>query len=740
MMDSQIQSSILDNFTNELGVSEWLSKMGAENSENQVSLIFRAYEFARDAHDQQIRASGELHITHTVAVAEILASLHLDHETIAAAILHDVIEDTDKDLPQLEQAFGTQIAHLVDGVTKMNIIDQQTETLSQDGKLKHGHTESLRKLLLAMAEDVRVVLIKLADRLHNMRTLKFLPELKQKRIAQETLDIYAPLANRLGIWQMKWELEDLSLRFLEPHTYKKVAAFLAEKRVDREEYIARVTSTVTDELKKSNIKAEVIGRPKHIYSIWRKMNKKGIGFHELYDVRAVRIVVDSIADCYSALGVIHTMWRHIPLEFDDYIATPKENMYQSIHSAVVGPEGKTLEVQIRTLQMNEHAELGIAAHWRYKEGSSHNKSYEQKIAWLRQLLEWKEESENDSDFIDRFKSEVFEDRVYVLTPNGDIVDMSQGATPLDFAYHIHTEVGHHCRGAKVNGHIVPLTYELKNADQIEILTNNSGTPSRDWLNSQLGYLKTSRAKSHVRHWFSLQDLDMNIDAGRHALEKELHRLGIRDVQHSEIADYFKYKNTDDFFSAIGRGAINSTQLSPAAAKLSTQKIAVEEEEVKLSKPKEIIHSLNNVTVQGVGNLLTNFSMCCKPVMGDDIIGFITKGRGVTIHRRDCKNILNMSTDMSSRLISVDWNVRSDQVYPVDIIVEAIDRKGLLRDITAVVANENVNLISVTTVSNKKDNTAKMKITVEISNIDELSRILIKIEQLPNIFEVSRAVG
>jgi len=738
MIETQNQASILDNFTSHHGVRDWLAEMGAENGEHQVDLIFRAYEFASNAHDQQIRASGELHITHTIAVAEILASLHLDHETIAAAILHDVIEDTDKNLPQLEQAFGTQITHLVDGVTKMNIIDQQTDNFSLDSKHKHGHTESLRKLLLAMAEDVRVVLIKLADRLHNMRTLKYLPEQKQKRIARETLDIYAPLANRLGIWQMKWELEDLSLRYLEPDTYKKVAEFLDERRIDREEYITRVTSIVSAELKKSKIKAEVIGRPKHIYSIWRKMKRKSIGFHELYDVRAVRIVVESIADCYSALGVIHSIWKHIPMEFDDYIATPKENMYQSIHSAVVGPEGKTLEIQIRTRQMNEHAELGIAAHWRYKEASSHNKGYEQKIAWLRQLLQWKEESENDSDFIDRFKSEIFEDRVYVLTPNGDVIDMSQGATPLDFAYHIHTEVGNRCRGARVNGHIVPLTYMLKNADQVEILTNNNGTPSRDWLNSQLGYLKTSRAKSHVRHWFSLQDLDMNIEAGKHSLEKELHRLGIRDVQYAVIAEYFKFKNTDDFFSAIGRGDINSSQLSPAAAKLSTQKIAVEQE-IKLSKPKEKSKNVNNISVQGVGNLLTNFALCCKPVMGDDIIGFITKGRGVTIHQRDCKNILNMNTEMCARLISVDWNVRSEQMHPVDIMVEAIDRKGLLRDITAVVANENINLLSVNSASNTSNNTAMMKITVEISNVDELSRILIKIEQLPNIFEVYRAV-
>ncbi len=738
MMDTQTQSSILDNFASNQGVCDWLANLGAGNSGDQVDLIYRAYEFAREAHGQQIRASGELHITHTVAVAEILASLHLDHETLAAAILHDVIEDTDKNLPQLEYAFGSQISHLVDGVTKMNIIDQQVDSFSTDSKYKQGHTESLRKLLLAMAEDVRVVLIKLADRLHNMRTLKYLPDHKQKRIARETLDIYAPLANRLGIWQMKWELEDLSLRYLEPRTYKKVAEFLDERRVDREEYIARVTTTVTDALKNSNINAEVTGRPKHIYSIWRKMKRKGISFHELYDVRAVRIVVASIADCYSALGVIHSKWRHIPKEFDDYIATPKENMYQSIHSAVVGPEGKTLEVQIRTKQMNEHAELGIAAHWRYKEGPSHNKGYEQKIAWLRQLLQWKEESEDDNDFIDRFKSEVFEERVYVLTPNGDIIDMSHGATPLDFAYHIHSEVGHRCRGAKVNGRIVPLTYELKNADQIEILTNNNGTPSRDWLNNQLGYLNTSRARSHVRHWFKLQDLDMNIDAGKHTLEKELYRLRIRDVQYLELAEYFKYKNTDDFFSAIGRGDINSSQLSPAAANLSSQKIAVEQE-IKISKPKELSKKLNDITVQGVGNLLTNFATCCKPVMGDDIIGFITKGRGVTIHRHDCKNILNMNTEMDSRLIAVDWNTGSEQIYPVGIIIKAIDRKGLLRDITAIVANENINLISVNTLSNKSDNSAKMKITVEISNVHELSRVLIKIEQLPNIFEVYRAV-
>ncbi|MGD8785708.1 MAG: bifunctional (p)ppGpp synthetase/guanosine-3',5'-bis(diphosphate) 3'-pyrophosphohydrolase, partial [Thioalkalispiraceae bacterium] len=464
-------------------VSSWVKSLGYAEDSEEFALIQKAFLVAEKAHGEQTRASGEPYITHAMAVAEILVKLHLDPQAVAAAILHDVVEDTAMSQEDVQSQFGDDVAQLVDGVTKLSFIEQQD--LSERGTKEHLHAESLRKLLLAMAEDVRVVLIKLADRLHNMRTLKYLSERKQKRVARETMDIYAPLANRLGIWQIKWELEDLAFRYLDPENYKKVAHFLDERRVDRERYINQAIRIIQAEMQKAGINAEVQGRPKHIYSIWKKMQRKGVTFSAVYDVRAIRILVDKVQDCYAALGAIHTIWRHIPNEFDDYIATPKENMYQSIHTAVIGPEGKTLEVQIRTHEMHEHAELGVASHWAYKEGGKSTAGYEQKIAWLRQLLEWKEESDDAGDFIDRFKSEVFQDRVYVITPQGDIIDLAQGATPLDFAYHIHTDIGHRCRGARVNGRIVNLTYELKSGEQVEVLTTKSGKPSRDWLNPQL---------------------------------------------------------------------------------------------------------------------------------------------------------------------------------------------------------------------------------------------------------------
>ncbi len=540
-------------------VESWLRSLGFSPDAPEADLIRRAFLLANQAHGEQQRASGEPYITHALAVAEILVQLRLDPEAIAAAILHDVVEDTTIKLADIEQLFGPSVARLVSGVTKMAYIEQKD--LAEKGTKEHMRVESLRKLLLSMAEDVRVVLIKLADRLHNMRTLKHLPEEKQRRIAKETMDIYAPLANRLGIWHIKWELEDLSFRYIDPINYKKVAVFLDERRVDRELYIANVIQVVRAELYKAGLEAEVTGRSKHIYSIWRKMQRKGVSFHALNDVRAIRILVSRTQDCYAALGVVHTLWRHIPKEFDDYIATPKENMYQSIHSAVIGPEGKNLEVQIRTQEMHKHAELGVAAHWTYKEGKRHDVGYEQKITWLRQLLEWKDESVDAGDFIDRFKSEVFQDRVYVITPQGDIFDLPQGATPLDFAYHVHTDVGHRCRGARINGRIVPLTYELKNGEQVEILTTRVGQPSRDWLNPLLGYLKTSRARSKVRSWFKQQNHGLNVEEGRAALEKDLRRLGMQGINQTTLATELKFANVDDFYAAYGRGDISANQIA-----------------------------------------------------------------------------------------------------------------------------------------------------------------------------------
>jgi len=688
---------------------------------------------AEKAHQGQVRASGEPYVNHVVAVADILVNLHLDYESVAAAFLHDVVEDSDITLGDIRQQFGDSIAELVDGVTKMHAIDMQVD------QYRHQHdqvqAESLRKLLLAMAKDVRVVLIKLADRLHNMRTLKFLASDKQRRIAQETIDIYAPLANRLGIWQIKWELEDLSLRYLEPFDYKQIASSLDERRIDRERYIENIVKVVSNELNNVGIHALVTGRPKHIYSIWRKMKKKGVGFHNLYDVRAIRIIVDNVQQCYAALGVVHTLWRHIPNEFDDYIATPKENMYQSIHTAVIGPRGKSIEIQIRSEGMHDHAEWGVAAHWRYKEQSKNNANYDQKIVWLRQLLEWKEESSDADDFIDRFKSEVFQDRVYVLTPTGDVMDLPHASTPLDFAYYVHTEIGNHCRGAKVNGRMVPLTYELKSGEQVEILTTKNGKPSRDWLNPQLGYLNSSRALSKARHWFKLQDFDENSTNGHVVLEKELNRLGVRNLNHHSIAKHFHYEKTDDFLSAIGRGDINSIQLANAVNRLTHK----EQQEKQITPVTRIRQreSGGDVTIQGVGNLLTHIGQCCKPVLGDPIIGFITQGRGVTIHKKDCRNILKMDDVRGMRLIAVEWAAQSETHYVVEISVYAIDRVNLLRDIFALFTNEKINVIASNTRSDKDKNTAKMHFNLEIKDVNQLSRILNRLLQLQNVMDVRR---
>ncbi len=723
-----------------------LDGLTAHLSPEAAAVIARAFDLSATAHQQQRRASGEPYLTHAVAVADILASLRMDHETIAAAILHDVVEDTGVTLEQVAETCGPEVAHLVDGVTKMKVIQEYQEPSGEKSKeekkdekrKEEMRAESLRKLLLAMAEDVRVVLIKLADRLHNMRTLVHLDGERQRRIARETLDIYAPLANRLGIWQVKWELEDLSFRYLEPATYREVAQFLDERRVDRQRYIDTVIATLQEKLNETGItNASVKGRPKHIYSIWKKMKRKGIGFHELFDVRAVRLLVDSVADCYHALGVVHGLWRHIPREFDDYIATPKENMYQSIHTAVVGPEGKTLEVQIRTYDMDRHAELGVAAHWKYKEGGKKaDRDFDQKIAWLRQLFEWSGEEGNAGDFIDRFKSEVFQDRVYVLTPRGEVIDLPLGATPLDFAYYIHTDVGHRCRGAKVNGRIVPLSHELKSGEQVEVLTTKHGGPSRDWMNAHTGYIKTSRALSKVRHWFKSQDQQQNMEAGRALLERELHRLGVDSYAPEKLSGLLGFNATDEFLISLGRGDVTQTQIAGAIHKWiepPSRDIA----EIPVSEPTSQRGIGSDITVGGVDDLMVTMAKCCQPAPGDPVIGYITRGRGVAIHRRDCPNIVSADADKRARLIDVEWGGGEQQTYQVDIEVLAIDRSGLLRDITAVLGNEKINVVAVETKSDLQHHTARMLLTLEIVNTDQLARLLNRIGQLPNIIETRR---
>ena len=721
-----------------IDITHWWELVSRGRDQNDLDYIRRAYEFAEQAHTGQKRVSGEPYFQHSLAVAAILAELRLDHETIAAALLHDVAEDTDISKEEIRRQFGDSTARLVDGVTKMKLI-QAFEQQSAPERKKQIQTESLRKMLLAMAEDIRVVLIKLADRIHNLRTLKSLPESKQKRIARETMDIYAPLANRLGIWQIKWELEDLSFRYLQPDTYQRIARLLDERRDRREHYITNFIETLQHEMDHAGIKADISGRPKHIYSIWRKMEHKDVDYEQLYDIRGVRVLVDEVRDCYAVLGIVHSRWQYIRGEFDDYIATPKDNNYQSIHTAVIGPEGKIVEVQIRTHDMHRQNELGVAAHWRYKEGKQEDRQFDEKITWLRQLLEWKDELVDAGDFVDQVKSDIFQGRIYIFTPMGNVVDLPQGSTPLDFAYHIHTEVGHRCRGAKVNGHMVPLTYQLQSGQQVEILTVKNASPSRDWLNPHLGYLQSPRARSKVLQWFKLQDYDVNVDEGRDLLEREFKRLGLQNINHERLADKLGFKTVNELYVAIAHHEVKSTRFVSAAQEQVQPQVPDEEAMLLKRKVKRKTTKPVGIKVQGVGDLMTHMASCCSPLPGDDIAGYITRGRGITIHRRDCRNMLRYSEQSPERIVEVSWGEAGEQTYPVDILITAFDRQGLLRDITSILANDKINLLAANTISETKGHLAQMRMTIEIADIEKLSQVLSKIEQLPNIMEVKRQV-
>ncbi len=719
-------------------LEEWLGVVGKDRSDSEIECIRSAMERAEKAHSKQTRASGEPYFIHSLAVAEIVHHLHLDHEAVAAALLHDVVEDTEVSLQDIESEFNPPIANLVDGVTKMGLIGEVHEESISAHAATPTHAENVRKLLLAMAKDVRVVLIKLADRLHNMRTLRYLSEERQRRISQETLDIFAPLANRLGIWQVKWELEDLSLRYLDPNEYRRIASLLDGRRVDREKQIEEVKEILTDAFKQAGIEAQISGRPKHIYSIWKKMQRKNIDFQQIFDVQALRVLVDKTEQCYAVLGIVHGLWRHIPHEFDDYIASPKVNNYRSLHTAVIGPNGKPIEVQIRTHAMHDHAELGIASHWRYKEGGKFDEGYEKKIAWLRQLLEWKDEESSADAFVDRFKSEAVEERIYVLTPNGEVIDLAAGATALDFAFHIHTDVGVRCRGVKVNGRIVPLTYKLKSGEQVEVLTAKNGVPSRDWLNPNLGYLTTSRARAKARHWFKQQDREINISAGEAALEKELKRLGLAREKLDIVAKKLNFKEVDSMMSSIGGGDLPIGQVVTIIMHLTENKKQLP---VSIPVPTRRVtaQTREGFKVLGVGNLLTHAARCCHPVPDDPIVGFITRGRGVTIHRQDCANVLRLKDDDRDRLIDVEWGSAPDKVFPVDVQLSGYDRPGLLRDVTGILADERVNVMGVNTRTDPKAMIANMTLHIEVVNIGQLSNILSRMAQLPNVIEVKRKV-
>jgi GTP pyrophosphokinase len=738
-----------------------MENLPSEYSGIDREMISRAYEFASRAHEGQKRASGQPYITHCVAVANILAELNVPPVIIVAGLLHDTVEDTPTTLQDLTNEFSEEVAKLVDGVTKLSnlprvarddvhqgepdqeetepdFFDNQAEieNLYADKGLRSSRAdlkkETLRKTLMAMGDDVRIVLIKLADRLHNMRTLSYVPEHKQKRIAQETLDIFAPLANRLGIWRIKWELEDLSFRYVQPEEFKKIAEKLSEMQIGREDEINNITAHLQTVMRQSQIDVEITGRPKHIYSIYRKMVDKDEPFEMVRDLRAVRLIVKDVPTCYMALGVIHTHWRPIPHEFDDYIAAPKDNFYRSLHTAVFYDDSKPLEVQIRTLEMHQDAEYGIAAHWRYKEKGRRDEIYEQRINYFRKLMDWRRDVEDAEEFVDGMKSDVFEDRVYVFTPRGDIIDLPAGSTPIDFAYHVHTEIGNRCRGAKINSKLVSLDYNLKTGDMVEILTAKQGGPSRDWLNTNLGLVHTQRARSKIRQWFKRQDREINVTTGKAALEKELARLDMGDVNLDKLASYFELRTAEDLYAAVGCGDISIKRIINKLSELE-EDAQTSLPEIKTS-PASTKPDKNAVNVLGLKGLLTSFARCCNPLPGDEIVGYITRGRGATVHRRDCPNILRMDSKDRERIIKVSWG-EPQKTFPVSMEIKAYDRQGLMWDIYNILYNEGINILT----NNQKvaHNIATINMTLEVRDIAQLSMILTRIENLPNVLDAHR---
>ncbi|MFH1652063.1 MAG: bifunctional (p)ppGpp synthetase/guanosine-3',5'-bis(diphosphate) 3'-pyrophosphohydrolase [Chloroflexota bacterium] len=695
----------------------------------KISLLESAYRFAAEAHHGQLRKSGEPFLEHPVKTAIILAELQLDASSLAAALLHDIPEDCGISIADIKARFGDEVAMLVDGVTKLGKVPLATPG-AVPGSVQ---AENLRKMLVAMAEDLRVVFIKLADRLHNMRTLAALPPDKQRAIARETMEIFAPLANRLGIWELKWQLEDLAFRYLEPEKYSRTAKLVAARRVQREKFIAQAIDILKKEFEHVDLRAEISGRPKHIYSIFQKTERyasAGREFDEIRDLLALRVLVSTVPDCYSAVGIIHSIWHPIPDSFDDYIANPKPNGYQSLHTAVMCLGTTPLEVQIRTREMHNVSEYGVAAHWRYKEGEKQDVQFEKKIAWLRQLVEWQRELSGAEEFLESVKTDIFIDQVFVYTPRGEIKDLPRGSTPLDFAYRVHTELGHRTVGAKVNGKLVPFSYELKNGDAVEIVAARTPKgPSLDWLNPHLGYVKTSHAQGKIRQWFKRQEKAENIEHGRDILDRELRRLGMK-VERQDLAAMFDYTSLDDFLAAIGYGGITVHQI---AAKLARQEEPKTPTAVTSSPPSTVPSAIR---VLGMGDLVTRLAQCCHPVPGDKIIGYITRSRGVTIHRQDCYNVVN--EDEKERLVPVDWG-KGGALYPVTIRVDAWDRVGLMRDITVVVAEEKINITSAN-LENHSGHTISVYLALETEGLEQLSRLLRKIETLRGVSAVARVGG
>ena len=728
-------------FNKEKALAEFMEYIHTYLTDDECNQVLKAFELADKAHEGQLRASGEPYIMHPLAVAEILAHLQIDHITLMAALMHDVVEDTSYSKEDLEKMFGSEVAFLVDGVTKLNQFQYETK---EDRQM-----ENYRKMILAMAKDVRVVVIKLGDRLHNMRTLKHMRSDKQKRIAKETLEIFAPLAHRLGIFNVKWELEDLSFRYLEPEKYYDLVDQMKQKRQAREDIVNDTMSQLTKALGEAHIKADIKGRPKHFYSIYKKMKKDNRDLSQIYDLLAVRVIVDTIPDCYAVLGIAHSLWKPLPYRFKDYISMPKSNMYQSLHTTVIGTMGQPVEIQIRTWEMHRVSEYGVAAHWRYKEGNkSGDKDFDQKVAWLRQVLEWQDTS-NPTELVNALKLDVFSGEVFVFTPKGDVVKLPIGSVPLDFAYRVHTDVGHRCVGAKVNGKIVPLDYTLQNGDIVDIITSKTGRPSLDWLN----IVGSSESKSKIRNWFKRENKAENIEKGLEALEKEAKRLNytwkelIGDNRLQQVTKQLKAGTEEEMFAACGYGGIPvSTVLlrlielykkskEAEESKRSTEQII---EKLKAQGPKTTKNG-TGVLVKGEAGVMVRMAKCCSPVPGDDIIGYITRGRGVSIHRSDCTSLGHTPEDLE-RMIEVSWDGSSGESFHVGIDIQAYDRNGLLMEVMAVLSELKITITNINAKVQEDTKTVSINVVVDIRDISQLDFVMTKLRRIREVYTVQRSKG
>ena len=722
-----------------IDVSRWLQQLGNRGYFQNMAHVRSACGLAQIAGHETVTEAGISCLQQGLAMADVLADLEVGQDTLAAAILFESVHYAELSLDDIEEQAGPAVARLVQGVDRMHAISN-IQNLGNKLSQSKQQLDNIRKMLLAMVDDVRVVLIKLAERLCVIRSARLMPEDRRKQLAMEIMEIYAPLANRLGIGAIKWEMEDLAFRYLHPRDYKAIAAGLKSKRLERDRYVDWVVTELNIQIAGMGITHfAVYGRSKHIHSIYRKMIRKNVSLEEIYDATAVRILVETTEQCYEVLGAVHGLWEQIPSEFDDYISQIKANGYQSLHTAVRGPEGQVFEVQIRTFQMHDQAEMGVAAHWKYKESASEtHASHERRIEWLREVLAWHREMAVSQGVSELEESEFLDDRVYVFTPDGDILDLQQGVTALDFAYHVHSDIGHRCRGAKVNGHIVQLTYSLKTGDKVEILTGKDLKPSRDWINPHLGYLKSSRAKAKVLHWFKMQDYEKHQLQGQEVLDKELKALGIRQERLNEVLSYFNFKRVDDLRAALGRGDLKLGQVVSRLTPPVNQPDSTMERMIKLP-PKRAALSSDDLRIEGIDHVLMHMARCCQPVPGDEVVGYVTIGRGVSVHRQDCSNIVHSTEKQKDRFLEVTWGSETADRYAVDILISAFDRQDLLRDISALLANEKAYLFALQTQLHQQENMTHITLTVEVAGLSSLSRLLSQLEQIPNVVEARRQV-